>query len=215
VRAGVWLCLYTFDSAGSGPATRGGVHDDADNDGEEAAGRGENDHDEHADESGAVLSSHERRAGAEHSDANSAEDLRQSNSDADPEGSVAGILSELIVFAIEVNGVPAARGLLALRDEQGDDKAVDATSLAQDDTDEVLRLDAGHLYERAENRGRCDQDTPAPSKQSLDERTQPRQMHVHYSYDEHCASGEPLQTYQAAPKTESPIVRPIPRLSQA
>lgn len=100
--------LYSSDSARSGPGTRRGVHDDANDDSVKADGRSEDDHDEHADEGLAVLSSHESRARAEHTDTDSAEDLRETNSDADPEGSVAGILSLLVVVDIVVNGLPAA-----------------------------------------------------------------------------------------------------------
>ena len=99
------------------PAARLSVDHDANNDGVEAKSRSKDDNDEHADEGSPVLCSHERRARAQNSDTDSAEDIGDANYDSDPEGSVGRTFRQLIVLLAAVHGVPDFTWALLLRDE--------------------------------------------------------------------------------------------------
>ena len=137
--------LWTRSS--HGPAARASVHDDANDDSVQADSGGEDDNDEHANESRTILGSDKSCAGAENTDADTAEDVRETHADSNPESAVASVLSKLVsvLILVDVVGLGHICGLLALRDKKGNDEAVDAASLAENDTDQVLRLDAGHL----------------------------------------------------------------------
>ena len=148
------MCSHSWPSAGLS------VDNDADNNSIESDGWSEDDHDEHADECCTVLRSDKSCGGTKDADANTAEDIRETNSDSDPEGSVAGVLRNLVGFFAHVDVGPCTAGFFLLTDKQGDDEAVDATSLAKNDTDEVLWLDARHLHHRAQDWRWGDHDTP-------------------------------------------------------
>ena len=47
--------------------------------------------------------------------------------------------------------MPVSTWFLLLADKQSDDQAVDTAGFAQDNTDEILRLDARHLNHGAED----------------------------------------------------------------
>ena len=73
----------------------------------------------------------------------------------------------MVLLTVVVHDVGAALGLLLLEDEQGDDKAEDAASFAQNDTDQVFRLDARHLHHGAEDGGGSDHDTPIDTQEQI------------------------------------------------
>ena len=81
------------------------------------------------------------------------------------------MLSSLVSSLVVVDVSPITAWLLLLGDEEGNDEAVDAASLTQNDTDEVLGLDAGHFDHRAKDGGGGDHDTPTRSKKDAQART--------------------------------------------
>ena len=133
------------------PRARLGVHDDSDNDGEKTRSRGEDDDDQHGDESGTVLRGNESSGGTQHADTDAAEHVGETNSDTDPEGSEAGVLGLLPVRLAGIDVIPRSTNLLLGRNKKGNDKSVNTASFAQNDANQVLGLDAGHLDERTEN----------------------------------------------------------------
>ena len=133
------------------PATRLGVHDDSDDDGEQTRSGSENDHNQHGDEGGTVLRSNESSGGAQHADTDTAEHVGETNSDTDPEGGEAGVLSHLPVLLVGVDVIPGSTDLLLGRNEESNDQSVNTASLAQNDTNQVLGLDARHLDKGTEN----------------------------------------------------------------
>ena len=94
-----------------------GVDDDSNDDTVKANSWGEDDDDEHADESGSILSGHKSRRGAQNSDADSAEQVGEADEDTDPEGSVGRVLSDLISLTAKVDVVPGTVDALLLKDE--------------------------------------------------------------------------------------------------
>ena len=142
------------------PASRLRVDNDSDNYSVEAERRSKDDHDEHADKCCAVLRSHKGRARAEYSNTDAAKGIWDAYNNANPEGCVSWAFSQLVVLLTRIDGVPVLTRALLLRDKQSNDEAIDATGLAQDDTDEVLWLDARHLHHGTQDGRGSDHDAP-------------------------------------------------------
>ena len=98
------------------PVARASVHDDANDDCVKADGRGEDDDDKHRDEGSTILRSNKSSAGAEYTNADAAESVRESNGDTDPESTEASVLSCLVsgLILVDEHSLVRVSGLLRL-----------------------------------------------------------------------------------------------------
>lgn len=139
-----------------------GLHDDADDNGVETQSWCENDHNQHGNKGRAILGRSQSCRSSKDSNANSANNLWNANSHANPERSEAGIFSDLVVCLgrILIGLETVAELRLAIQKQQSHDDAVDSTRFAQNDTNQVFGRNTGHLDHGANNWRTTDLDAP-------------------------------------------------------
>jgi hypothetical protein len=117
-------------------------HDDANDEAVESEGRAEDLNDEHANESAWSLCVGQCSSRADHADTHSASKVGHTDDETSTDHGVARELSLLVSLAVSVD---VCSGGQLTRENNGKDDAIDGDSLAENDADQILRLDSGHL----------------------------------------------------------------------
>lgn len=137
-----------------------------------------------------VCSVGEGRAASVDADGHAADEVARSDCQSTPKQRVSSV-----VVRSRIEGIAGNRSELRGEDD-GHDDTVDRDHFAEDDGDQVLRPYSRGFDTAAEDRDPSDEDSPG-SCQS----------------EEVCFGG--MTEYQAAPTTERPMQRPMPRSAQA